>query len=110
MAATALPTTKISTTVASVGPAVQAACQSGRGKLVDMARADRWPDAPDQALDLANGAVIGPDGRIPIAELMAHRAMQSVDATAHAEAFADRRPVFFKSITAPGGAKDLLFL
>ncbi|HEY6430709.1 MAG TPA: xanthine dehydrogenase family protein molybdopterin-binding subunit [Acetobacteraceae bacterium] len=74
-----------SMTVASLGPAVLAACQSVRGKLFDMARADRWQGASDQALNLANGAVVGPDGRIPIAELMAHRGMQAVESTAHAE-------------------------
>ncbi|HSU05369.1 MAG TPA: xanthine dehydrogenase family protein molybdopterin-binding subunit [Acetobacteraceae bacterium] len=74
-----------SMTVASVGPAVLAAAQSVRAKLFDMARADRWQGAPDDALRLADGAVFGPDGRMPIAELMARRGIDAVDATAHAE-------------------------
>jgi xanthine dehydrogenase YagR molybdenum-binding subunit len=75
-----------SQTVASVGPAVLAAAQSVRTKLFDMARADRWPGAPDAALRLQNGVVIGPDGRLPIAELMARRDLDSVEATEHAAA------------------------
>jgi xanthine dehydrogenase YagR molybdenum-binding subunit len=77
-----------SQTVASVGPAVLAAAQSVRTKLLDMARADRWPGAPDAALRLRNGAVIGPDGRLPIAELMARRNIEAVEATERAAASA----------------------
>ena len=72
-----------SMTVASVGPAVLAACQATRSKLFDLARADArlgWQNASDDALRLQNGAIIGPDGRTSVAELLARKQMAFIEA------------------------------
>lgn len=74
-----------SQTVASAGSAVLLAARALRSKLFDMARADRWSGAPDSALMLRPGVIGGPDGRLAISEMMAHRSMDSVQADADAK-------------------------
>jgi len=74
-------------TVASVGPAVRAACQAVRDKLFDLARGEErlgWQNASDAALRLQNGAIIGPDGRASVAELLAHKRMAFIEADSSA--------------------------
>jgi xanthine dehydrogenase YagR molybdenum-binding subunit len=79
----AAPVSGGSMTVSSVGPAVLAACQAVRQKLFDLALADRrlgWQRAAPDALRLQNGVVIGPDGRAPVAELLARRRLEFIEA------------------------------
>ncbi len=74
-----------SQTVASAGSAVFAAAQSLRAKLLDMARADRWTGAPDDALQLVPNAIRGPDGHLSVAQMMARRGVTSVEAQVSAK-------------------------
>jgi xanthine dehydrogenase YagR molybdenum-binding subunit len=76
-----------SMTVASVGPAVLMACQAVRGKLFDMALDDPrlgWQSVPRDTLQLRNGFIAGPSGRVPVAELLAHQGMDAVQVVAQA--------------------------
>jgi xanthine dehydrogenase YagR molybdenum-binding subunit len=71
-----------SMTVASVGPAVLAACQAMRDKLFDMALDDPglgWSGIDRASLQLQREAVIGPKGRIPVAELLSHQRQDFVE-------------------------------
>ncbi len=70
-----------SRTAASVANAVQAAAEAVRDKVFAMARADRGLDG---ALHLDNGEVIGPSGRARVAELLARRGLDRIEATAEA--------------------------
>ena len=73
-----------SMTVASVGPAVLAACQSVRDKLLDLALNDArlgWGGVDRSALRLQNAAVIGPQGRVSVAELLARSEQDHVEAS-----------------------------
>jgi xanthine dehydrogenase YagR molybdenum-binding subunit len=73
-----------SMTVASVGPAVLAACEALRDKLFDVALADPrldWQGVSRDALRLHDGAVLGPDRRVSVAELLAHRGEESIEAS-----------------------------
>jgi xanthine dehydrogenase YagR molybdenum-binding subunit len=70
-----------SMTVASVGPAVLAACEAMRDKLLDFALNDQrlgWQDLNRDALRLQDQAVVGPRGRVSVAELMARRGQDFV--------------------------------
>lgn len=63
-----------SATVASVGPAVVAACADLRGKLLAMAAGAPGLGARSAAdLRLEGGAVVGPAGRVPLTQLIAGR-------------------------------------
>jgi xanthine dehydrogenase YagR molybdenum-binding subunit len=76
-----------SMTVASVGPAVLAACQTVRGKLFDMALADTrldWQGVSRDALQLRDAAVVGPNGRVPVAQILARQGQEFVEAGADA--------------------------
>ena len=78
-----------SMTVASVGPAVLAASQAVRDKLFDLALNDRrvgWVGIDRAALRLQGGAVIGPQGRVSVAELLAHQGQDSVEANSNVKA------------------------
>jgi xanthine dehydrogenase YagR molybdenum-binding subunit len=78
-----------SMTVASVGPAVLAASQAVRDKLFDLALNDRrvgWVGIDRAALRLQGGAIIGPQGRVSIAELLAHQGQDSVEANSNVKA------------------------
>jgi len=78
-----------SMTVASVGPAILAACEALRGKLFDLALADPllgWQGVSRDALRLQDGAVLGPDRRATVAELLAHRGEEAIEASANAKA------------------------
>jgi xanthine dehydrogenase YagR molybdenum-binding subunit len=72
----ALPTAPVSggsSTVPSVAPAVQAACQALVEKIKDLAMADPrsgWPGQTRDTLQLRDGHLIGPDRRVPIAALL----------------------------------------
>lgn len=71
-----------SMTVASVGPAVLAACQAIRDKLFDMVLDDQglgWSGTDRASLQLQGEAVIGPKGRIPVAELLSHQRQDFVE-------------------------------
>jgi xanthine dehydrogenase YagR molybdenum-binding subunit len=70
-----------SMTVASVGPAVLAACEAMRDKLLNFALNDQrlgWQDLNRDALRLQDQAVVGPRGRVSVAELMARRGQDFV--------------------------------
>jgi xanthine dehydrogenase YagR molybdenum-binding subunit len=72
-----------SSTVPSVSPAVQAACAAVRARLFDMAIADPrtgWHTLSPADLRFENGAVIGPDSRITLPQLLAHRNLPFVEA------------------------------
>jgi xanthine dehydrogenase YagR molybdenum-binding subunit len=73
-----------SMTVASVGPAVLAACEAARDRLFDLARQD-WRDTPADALRLQDGAVIGPDGRASISDILTRRRMEFIEADGSAK-------------------------
>ena len=72
-----------SMTVSSVGPAVLAACQAMRDKLFDLALNDQrlgWSGTDRASLTLQAEAVIGPNGRIPITELLARERQDFIEA------------------------------
>jgi xanthine dehydrogenase YagR molybdenum-binding subunit len=76
-----------SSTVPSVGPAVLAACQAVRAKIIDLARSDAqlgWHDVPADALRLENGAIVAPNGSVPIGTVLAHAGRDAVEAEAGA--------------------------
>ncbi len=77
-----------SQTVASVGPAVLAACQQAREHAVAMAisdAGDRWPGAKPADFHMADGAVVGPAGRMTVGEMLARRNVPSIDIQADAK-------------------------
>ena len=72
-----------SMTVSSVGPAVLAACQAMRDKLFDLALNDQrlgWSGTDRASLVLQGEAVTGPNGRIPITELLARQRQDFIEA------------------------------
>ncbi len=73
-----------SMTVASVGPAVQAAAFQVRDRLFGMA-ARLWQGARPARMRLAEGVVSGPDGRVSVAELLAREGQGSLTAEAHTD-------------------------
>ncbi len=77
-----------SQTVASVGPAVLAACQQARDHLVAMALSDagdRWTGARPADFHLEDGAVVGPPGRMTVGEMLARRNVGFIDVQADAK-------------------------
>jgi xanthine dehydrogenase YagR molybdenum-binding subunit len=77
-----------SMTVASVGPAVLTACEAARDKLFDIARSHPrlgWQNMTADALRLQDGVVIGPNGGVPVALLLAHKGMQFIAADSSAK-------------------------
>ena len=77
-----------SQTVASVGPAVLAACQQARDHLVAMALSDagdRWAGARPADFHLQDGAVVGPPGRMTVGEMLARRNVGFIDVQADAK-------------------------
>jgi xanthine dehydrogenase YagR molybdenum-binding subunit len=81
----AAPVSGGSSTVPSVAPAVQAACQALADKIKDLAMADPrsgWPGQSRDTLQLRDGHVIGPDRRVPIAALLDRDKLPFVEATA----------------------------
>ena len=77
-----------SSTVPSVSPAVQAACAALRARVFDMAIADArtgWQGVAHSDLRFENGAVIGPDRRITLPELLAHQNLGFVEAEAESK-------------------------
>ena len=74
-----------SQTVASVGPAVLAACQQARDHAIAMALSDagdRWPGANPADFRMADGAVVGPPGRMTLGEMLARRNVPFIDVQA----------------------------
>lgn len=83
-----------SSTAPSVAPAVQAGCQAVAGKLIDLARGDQglgWHNLDRSALRVENGAVVGPDRRVSVAELLARRGESFIDATIDAAGGEERQ-------------------
>ncbi len=77
-----------SQTVASVGPAVVAACQQARDHLIAMAisdAGDRWQGAKPADFHLQDGAVVGPQGRMTVGEMLARRNVPSIDIQSEAK-------------------------
>ncbi len=73
-----------SQTVAGVGPAVRAACEQLRDTLFAMAQGF-WQGAAPDGMRFDGGVVIGPDGRLSAAELMARAGVEHVEAAAEAK-------------------------
>jgi xanthine dehydrogenase YagR molybdenum-binding subunit len=73
-----------SMTVASLGPAVQAAAEAVRAKLFAMA-GKVWQVAEGDPLRLEGGVVIGANGRISVTELLGRNGLDSVQAVAEAK-------------------------
>lgn len=74
-------------TTASVLPAVQEAAASVREELMAMAlsaRKDQWHNLDANALSLQDGAIVGPNGRVEIASLMASSRLPAI--TKHVDA------------------------
>ena len=83
-----------SMTVASVGPAVLAACEAVREKLIDLALTDqslgsRGTDR--SAIRLQGGKVVGPNGQVPVSELLARQRQDFVEATGNAKPGAEQK-------------------
>ncbi len=69
-----------SQTVASVGSAVLAACQQARDHAVAMAISDAgWQGAKPEECRLQDGAVVGPQGRVTVGEMLARRNVDQVE-------------------------------
>ena len=83
-----------SQTVASVGPAVVAACREARDHVFAMAlsdRAEQWKGVTPAALTLQDGVVKGPQGHIGIAEMLAHRNVEMLEFQAGSAPGAERK-------------------
>ncbi len=74
-----------SQTAASVGSAVLAACKLARDHAVAMAISDAGWQADPASCRLQDGAVVGPQGRITIGEMLARRGVDSIDVTGDAK-------------------------
>ncbi len=75
-----------SQTAASVGSAVLAACQQARDHAVAMAISDaNWPGANAADCRLQDGAVVGPQGRMTVGEMLARRNVDSIDVVGDAK-------------------------
>jgi xanthine dehydrogenase YagR molybdenum-binding subunit len=81
-----------STTAASVGPAVVAACAQARDHVFAMALSDKpeWNGVTPADLRLQDGAISGPKGSVSLAELLARRQVDNLA---------------FEAGAAPGGEK-----
>jgi len=77
-----------SQTVASVSPAVQAACAAARQKVFDLVLADPQLGAGLSAADLRfeNGDVVAPGRRISVAQLLARQGVDHIEASAETDA------------------------
>jgi xanthine dehydrogenase YagR molybdenum-binding subunit len=81
----AAPVSGGSMTVASVAPAVQAACQALIEKIRDLALADGgsgWQGQSRDALQIRDGLVIAADRRVPVAALLEKSNRLSIEAEA----------------------------
>ncbi len=75
-----------SQTAASVGSAVLVACRQARDHAVAMAISDAaWQGADPAAYRLQDGAVVGPQGRITVGEMLARRNVESIDVVGDAK-------------------------
>ena len=75
-----------SQTAASVGSAVLVACQQARDHAVSMAISDaNWQGADPADYRLQDGAVIGPQGRMTVGEMLARRNVDSIDVVGEAK-------------------------
>jgi xanthine dehydrogenase YagR molybdenum-binding subunit len=75
-----------SQTAASVGSAVLAACEQARDHAVAMAISDAgWQGANPADYRLAGGAVVGPQGSMPIGQMLAKRNVTEIDVTGDAK-------------------------
>ncbi len=77
-----------STTVPSVAPAVLAACQAAREKILDLALADAalgWHGVARDRLQLLDGIVVGPDRSVALAELLTRAGRHGIEVTAGAD-------------------------
>jgi len=76
-----------SSTVPSVAPAVEAACNALVEKIKDLALADQrggWPGQVRDALQVRDGMVVGPDRRVSIASLLDNSKQPFVEVTSKA--------------------------
>ena len=81
----AAPVSGGSQTVASVGSAVLAACKQAQDHAVAMALSDagdRWQGAAAADYKLQDGAVVGPQGRMAMADMLARRNVEFVEVSA----------------------------
>ena len=60
-----------SSTVPSVAPTVQAACEALMEKIKDLALAGSWHNQSRDTLQVRDGVVVGPDRRVSVADLLA---------------------------------------
>ena len=77
-----------SATVPSVSPAVVAACAAVKARLFTLAVSDQrtgWQGVAPDTLRFEGGAVIGPDGRVTLAELLARHDLEFIEAQAHSQ-------------------------
>ena len=77
-----------SQTAASVGSAVLVACQQARDHAVAMALSDagdQWKGATPGDCRLQDGAVVAPQGRMTIGEMLARRNVDSIDVVGDAK-------------------------
>ena len=75
-----------SQTAASVGSAVLVACRQARDHALSMAISDAgWQGGDLAAYRLQDGAVVGPQGRMTIGEMLARRNVESVDVVGDAK-------------------------
>jgi xanthine dehydrogenase YagR molybdenum-binding subunit len=77
-----------SSTVASVSPAVQAACMALRERILDLAQQDNRAGLGGVAradLHFADGVIVAPSGRVRVAELFARRGTEQISASADAK-------------------------
>jgi xanthine dehydrogenase YagR molybdenum-binding subunit len=77
-----------SMTVASVAPAVQAACRALVDRIKDLALADAgtgWPGQTRDALQVRDGLVLGADRRVPIGALLEKARQPFIEAEAQAK-------------------------
>ena len=69
-----------SQTAASVGSAVLAACRQARDHAIAMAVSDAgWQGANPADYALKDGAVVGPQGRVTVGEMLARRNVENVE-------------------------------
>ncbi|HEY1412982.1 MAG TPA: xanthine dehydrogenase family protein molybdopterin-binding subunit [Rhodopila sp.] len=83
-----------SQTVASVAPAVQAACQALLDKIKDLALADDnagWHGQSRDALRVQDGIVVGPDRRVPVSALLERTKQPFIEAEARTQPGAEKQ-------------------
>lgn len=74
-----------SSTAPSVAPAVKAACEALLEKIRDLAmQTEGWQNQPRDSLRIADGLITGPNGRVPLAQVLSRGSQPYLEAETRA--------------------------